>query len=136
MANGRAPPGPREFLRSVGRFERFSSGLVHLDPCSLADLRRTVRTFASELERHLSPAPATVVEPPAPSLARRLEAEHERFRSSVEQLRGLLTVVEGDDHGGHRQALGQYGRILAEALRRHLADELPREGPPAAPDRR
>jgi len=43
--------------------------------------------------------------------------------TSIEQLWWFYRVVEGEDHGGHRQALGQYGRILAEALRRHRAEE-------------
>jgi hypothetical protein len=49
-------------------------------------------------------------------------------------LRGLLRIVERDDHGGNRQALGQYGRILAEALKEHRALErpVPGQGPPEA----
>lgn len=101
---------------AVERFDHLCVGLVDLDPVPLEDLRRQVGGFVFALEGHLESAGSDL----PPFLVR----EHERFATSVEQVRGLLRVVEDDDHGGHRQALGQYGRILAEALRRHRADEL------------
>lgn len=54
---------------------------------------------------------------------RRLRADHERFETSAEQLRWFWSIVERDDHGGNRQALGQYWKILLEALARHLSEE-------------
>lgn len=124
MAEGsRASARPEELLRSTERFERFATELVRLEPFPLEEVRTTVERFAADLERHLEARPAGSAGG-RPVRPRRLEAEHERFRSSIEQLLVLLEVVAGDDHGGHRQALGQYGRLVAEALRRHLADEL------------
>ena len=120
-----------DFRLAVDRFERFSSDLVHLEPFSFDQVRTVVERFARDLEDHLIGVRRAARSTRARVGAPRTAAEHERFRASVEQLRGLLEVVAADDHGGHRQALGQYGRILAEALRLHLADELP--GPAPAP---
>lgn len=64
-----------------------------------------------------------------------LRHDHGWFETSLEQLRGFLRVVERDDHGGHRQALGQYGRVLAESLRRHRRDERDLDGRGSRPDR-
>lgn len=122
-------------------FDRFAASLVRLEPCSFEEVRRSVERFASAVERHLTDRRAAerragTGRRPAVPPGERLRFEHERFRVSVEQLRALLAVVEGDDHGGHRQALGQYGRIFAEALRLHRADERssPRAaGPAGAP---
>ncbi len=62
--------------------------------------------------------------PPTRIDARRgLAADHERFRTSVQQLWWFYAIVEREDHGGNRQALGQYGRLVCEALRRHRAEE-------------
>ena len=55
--------------------------------------------------------------------ARVVPHDHEWFVTSLDQFEWFLRVVEGENHGGHRQALGQYGRVLAEALRRHRHDE-------------
>jgi hypothetical protein len=118
-------------------FERFAVALVRLEPCSLEEVRRRVERFASAVETHLEarrdlPSGTGSAEGLPTHPLGRIALEHERFRSSVEQLRGLLAVVEGDDHGGHRQALGQYGRIFTEALRSHRADERA-PGPPREP---
>ena len=130
MASGRSRPSPSaELTQRLDGFDRFCLALVRLEPYPLEEVRATVVRFASALARHLatqttgsSPAPGEL----APDRGRigRLAAEHERFHASLEQLRVLLEVVVRDDHGGHRQALGQYGRIVVEALRSHLADEL------------
>jgi hypothetical protein len=53
--------------------------------------------------------------------------EHLAFRGSTDELRHLWDVVRAVDHGGNRQALGQYWRVLLEALTLHLEDELPLE---------
>lgn len=113
--------------RAVEAFDRLAGDLVRLEPLPFAEVRRQIERFASTVDRHLERAARGPPSPPPADpgglVRARLESEHERFRASVEQLRGLLDVVEADDHGGHRQALGQYGRVLAEALRLHLADE-------------
>jgi len=126
---------------AVERFDRFAAGLVRLEPFSLEEVRRSVGAFASRVEGHLREHGVGRLPggPPQRPPVRRgpdLDAEHERFRTSVGELRSYLAVVEREDHGGHRQALGQYGRILAEALRLHRADErgllarTGRAGPP------
>jgi hypothetical protein len=122
--------GSRSLEEEVDHFDRFASGLVRLEPYSLEELRRTVGEFTTLVERHLDRAERT--SRPAIAMGRTelsrpglLEGEHQRFRTSLAELRGLLGVVEREDHGGHRQALGQYGRILAEALRAHFRDEAP-----------
>ncbi len=113
-----------EFDAAIDRFETFSTGLVRLEPVPLPELRRTVDRFIDDLRDHLEAARSLRRRPPPVGpRERRLDAEHERFYSSIEQLREILRVVESEDHGGHRQALGQYGRIVTEALRRHRADE-------------
>lgn len=117
----------RELVDELERFDRFSTALVHLEPFPLDEVRRSVRQFTSLVEAHLrTPLPDSGAPRPKadrPSYRQRLLLEHDRFRASVTELRQLLTVVEADDHGGHRQALGQYGRILVEALRLHQDDE-------------
>jgi hypothetical protein len=100
----------------VDRFDRFSFGLVQLEPHPLGELHRAVERFTGEVANHLARSHAERI----PST---LAQEHDRFRDSILELRSLLAVVEREDHGGHRQALGQYGRIFAEAMRRHRADE-------------
>jgi hypothetical protein len=123
----------------VERFERFSEALVRLEPHPLAELGQEVERLVGAVEDHLattsSPLPRDAG---AGGRSVRLELEHERFRTSLWELRGLLGVVERDDHGGHRQALGQYGRILTEALRVHRAEErspLRPDGPRSRPER-
>lgn len=108
-------------------FDRFSLSLVRLEPFSLDEVRRSVERFGDAVNDHLVASRATSRRPatgPGGSGSERLELEHERFRASIAELNELLAVVERDDHGGHRQALGQYGRIFAEALRVHRGEEL------------
>jgi hypothetical protein len=66
--------------------------------------------------------------------AQRLERDHERFPEGFAEIRGLLDVAERDDHGGNRQAVGQYGRILLEAVLRHLSEEAALLGSSNDPD--
>lgn len=123
-ALGRSDPLDPE----IERFETFSHGLVRLEPHSIEELRVAVERITSAVSDHLK---ADGERPLMPGGRRRrlaakrqrLAAEHERFRTSLAELRLLLAVVEGDDHGGHRQALGQYGRLLTEALRAHRDEE-------------
>jgi hypothetical protein len=122
-------PDPTEPLDSeIQRFEAFADGLVRLEPHPFAELRAEVERFALAIEHHLggigdgrSPKAGHRFRPGG--ARQRLAAEHERFRASLAELRGLLAIVKGDDHGGHRQALGQYGRLVTEALRLHRAEE-------------
>jgi hypothetical protein len=55
--------------------------------------------------------------------SRRIRSEHERFTSSLAQLDWLLTIVRENDHGGNRQALGQYWRILLGSMVPHMEEE-------------
>ncbi len=128
-------PAPSSFPELVEWFDRFSLALVRLAPYTLREIREAVAAFDRGLATHLGPQLRGA--PVAPGLSDRprtreelLAREHAWFRTSLEQLRWFLGIVEQEDHGGHRQALGQYGRLLAEALRRHLADE---PTAPAAP---
>jgi hypothetical protein len=102
--------------------DRFGGELVRLAEYPLSDLRGAVSAIARVLGEHVRAAPATG----GALLAR----EHRRFLVSLDQLRWHLAIVEADDHGGHRQALGQYLRLVAEAARRHREDER-RPGPGA-----
>ena len=112
----------------IDRFEAFACGLVRLEPHALEELRAEVERLAAAVSAHLRAGPggrsARAAGRRRPGARRqRLTAEHERFRTSIAELGALLAVVEGDDHGGHRQALGQYGRLLTEALRLHRGEE-------------
>ncbi len=126
----RAGPEPTEsrFDSEIDGFDHLSRSLVLLDARPLAELRRQVLDFAASLEAHVrgSPRgndPTRDGVPASEAGAERLRDEHIRFLASVVELRGLLEVVVQEDHGGHRQALGQYGRLLVEALRRHRTEE-------------
>ncbi len=127
-AVGPGPDPPREELDDLlDPFERFSSGLVLLEEVPIDRLRGVVGRFASATARHseraLAVAAAGAGDRDRGGASRRLRGEHERFLVSVDELLGLLAVVDHEDHGGHRQALGQYGRILVESLRRHRSEE-------------
>ena len=120
---------PAELDPLIDWFERVSHRLVLLEEYALEDLARMVRTVGSAVALHgevedprLAALPRSSAE--AEALVRRLRADHAWFRSSTAQLEWFLSIVENEDHGGHRQALGQYGRVYAESLRRHRADEL------------
>ncbi len=121
-----SPPGDLDGL--VEWFDRVCSGLVLLDALPLLDVRAAVTALASAVTDHCAhpggpgrpPARATVVWDRS---LRELAADHERFRTSVQQLWWFYGIVEREDHGGNRQALGQYGRLVCEALRRHRAEE-------------
>jgi hypothetical protein len=119
---------PENFDALVNWFDRFSAGLVLLDEISLMEVREAVAAMANGIAAHrLAHGPAGTLErsrsADLASLRRILRSDHDRFDSSVQQLRWLLAIVERDDHGGNRQALGQYGRLVCEALRRHRVEE-------------
>ncbi len=123
---------PPELGDLVEWFERISYGLVLLEPYSLDHLRSAIDRFDSAVRDH---SQRTVL-PPVRSVSDRLgailRADHRWFSQSFEQLRWFFEVVERDDHGGNRQALGQFGRLVTESVRRHLADERSYFGGPAA----
>lgn len=43
--------------------------------------------------------------------------------TSLQELHGYVDRLKKEDHGGHRQALGQYWRLVLEAFDHHLEDE-------------
>ena len=105
-------------------FERFSHQLVLLEEYPLDEIRSALDSLDRSVRDHLR-STATFGRRKGPSdssneeLERLLATDHAWFRTSLEQLWWFFAVVEEDDHGGNRQALGQYGRVLAESLRRH-----------------
>ncbi len=121
---------PREFDALVEWVDGVSRNLVLLEPYPLPQVASWVDAVDRAVRDHLSAYRALTV-PGAvgrrgadlATLRRTLEEDHARFRVSLDQLRWFFRVVEEDDHGGNRQALGQYGWVLAEALRRHRRDE-------------
>ncbi len=124
---GTAPP---QFDALVEWVDRVSRDLVLLEDYSLEEVSSWVGAVDQGVRHHLTLygrlRPPDGGRPGADALAtlrRTLEDDHARFRVSLEQLRWFHQVVVHDDHGGNRQALGQYGRVLAEALRRHRDDE-------------
>ncbi|MGP8077594.1 MAG: hypothetical protein ACLQD8_03260 [Thermoplasmata archaeon] len=126
-ASGEIPVSisPRSDLDSrIGSFDQLSSGLVLFDARPLAEVRSALESLDEGFRAHLAEASSKGVSPgPRIGEAPGPESEHRRFVVSFEQLWWFYRIVEADDHGGHRQALGQYGLLLAEALRRHLSDE-------------
>jgi len=113
--------------------EAWSAKLVLLEEYPLADLESAVSVVANRVRAHRTGADRwvgalRVVDDEMARGAKLVLHDHEWFVTSLEQFDWFLRVVEGDDHGGHRQALGQYGRVLAEALRRHRNDERSLEG--------
>ncbi|HTW40449.1 MAG TPA: hypothetical protein VMF04_06330 [Thermoplasmata archaeon] len=122
------PSVPDDFDAAVDWFERLSSDLVRLAEYPLPDVEHAVRTFERRVERHVREFARRLdaTEPPrgrASEARALLRADHAWFATSNEQLDWFFRIVAQEDHGGHRQALGQYGRVFAESLRRHRADE-------------
>ncbi len=118
-------PGPTaDFDSVVAAFERFADGLVLLEPYPLATVRATVDRFERAVRGHLETSDRGSAPPNS------LRGEHERYATSLAQLRWFLAIVERDDHGGNRQALGQYARVFAESLRVHRRDERAATAPP------
>ena len=124
---------PEAFDDLVEWLEGWSYRLVLLEGYPLADLRSAIRAVDSAVRAHREAAdprlaPLLDEDPETARVARVVLHDHEWFGTSVEQFWWFFRVVEGEDHGGHRQALGQYGRVLAESLRRHRRDERWLEG--------
>lgn len=116
-----------------------SYGLVLLEMYPLSDVRITIDRFHRSVRLHSEEAEARLIQAPPPaeptlrSLREIVRSDHRGFEISFEQLDWFLRIAEGDGHGGNRQALGQYGRLVAEAVRRHLADEGRLGAPVAEP---
>ena len=121
-------PIPADFDRAVEWFEETSTSLVLLAEYPLTEVEGAIRSFASRVRDHLGESSPRIdaTEPP-PGILREtralLRSDHAWFSTSIDQLDWFYRIVAAEDHGGHRQALGQYGRILAESLRRHRSDE-------------
>ncbi len=114
---------PEEIDPLIRWLQTASDGLVLLASYPREDLQSMVRGVARVVATHCREYDRRLGTPP-PSGGRAatwalLRADHAWFGVSVEQFAWFLGIVENEDHGGHRQALGQYGRLLAEALRRH-----------------
>jgi len=129
----RAPP--EDLDERIEWFGRVSDRLVLLEEYSLPDLVFAVGQIEASVRDHLA---RTESLPPRPvarasgteGLDELLRRDHARFHVSLEQLDWLLRIVSAEDHGGNRQALGQYGRLFTEALRQHRAEERPGVGSP------
>ncbi len=122
----RSPPPAFDDL--IDWLERWSYSLVLLEEYPLRDVHTAidavedaVRSHRKEADRWVAPLRSAGGE--TARGAQVILHDHEWFDTSLEQFWWFYRVVESDDHGGHRQALGQYGRVLAEALRRHRRDE-------------
>ncbi len=109
------------FDRAVAEFGGLSQQLVLLDDLALPEVVRRVTGFEEVLRGHLEGGPSSVADS-APASSE-IEEDHRTFAESIEVLDWLLGIVRTDDHGGNRQALGQYGKVLAEALLDHRARE-------------
>ncbi|MGI0071639.1 MAG: hypothetical protein ACRECT_06190 [Thermoplasmata archaeon] len=128
----RAPPADLDDL--IDWFDRVSTNLVLLEEYPRPAIRRAIDRLERGVREHVASFDARLTEggvPPGTLADARaiLRADHAWFSISIEQLEWFFEIVERDDHGGHRQALGQYGRVFAEALRRHRSDERAYLGP-------
>jgi hypothetical protein len=119
---------PAEFDAAIVWFERLSTDLVLLAEYPLSEVRAAVEEFGSKVRHHVREFGDLLEQRDSPSGPARearslLRADHAWFATSVEQLDWFFRIVANEDHGGHRQALGQYGRVFTESLRRHRAEE-------------
>ncbi len=125
---------PTELTDLVNWYERISYGLVISEPYPLDRVRAAADRFETAVREHAERTALPPVRGPTDRLGLVLRADHRWFSQSFEQLRWFLGVVAREDHGGNRQALGQFGRLVTESVRRHLADEREYvEGPTANP---
>jgi hypothetical protein len=134
----RAPP--TEFDALVDWFDRLSYSLVLLEEYPPSELVAAVQRVDSAVREHVRRVEATwgsrePVGRAGGELRQLLASDHLRFAASLDQLAWFLHRVTDDSLGGHGQALGQYGRVFAEALRRHREDERgDLQARPSAPD--
>lgn len=123
-----APEEIERIRRLLATWRRLPDDLVHLEPIPADELDRAARELASAFERHrmrldLWLATSMDAHPASRRRAERLLADHEQFGESILELRALREIVRRDGHGGNRQALGQYWRLVWEALARHVTEE-------------
>lgn len=119
---------PTDFDDLIDWLERWSYGLVLLEEYPVVDLRQAVKQVESAVRAHRVATdqwalPLLEGDGEAARGGKVVVSDHIWFETSLEQLGWFFRAVENEDHGGNRQALGQYGRVLAEALRRHRSDE-------------
>jgi len=131
---------PTDLDAQIAWFDALCENLVLLEEYSPGDLRQAVASLDRAVRAHIergAPTGGAVRGHHRRSTPDDLEADHEHFLASLDELDSLLHVVERDGHGGNRQALGQYGRLLAEALGRHRREEAGtyRLAPPNRPGR-
>ncbi|HKN06426.1 MAG TPA: hypothetical protein VJ021_02315 [Thermoplasmata archaeon] len=134
----RSPPA--DFGELVDWLERWSYRLVLLEEYPVSDLRAAVAEVERAVQVHRVSAdrwilPLLAADEETSRGATVVRSDHTWFETSLEQFWWFFRALERDDHGGHRQALGQYGRVLGEALRRHLGDERRLEENAARHDR-
>ncbi len=115
-------------LEALVREQRvLSDGLVLLHAIAATTLERSVAKLETVLKEHQTAFGAWTSHRrfPGPDarVADLVRGDHGTFFSSIDQLHWLLGIVRRDDHGGNRQALGQYWRVLLEAMGRHSDDE-------------
>ncbi|MGA8276313.1 MAG: hypothetical protein WB789_08000 [Thermoplasmata archaeon] len=130
MGTLRSPPvlaPPEEFDAFVVWLAEVSDRLVLLEEFSLKEIRSAMRITRERVLAHLRSSDRSESSPGSTPRTQELDeivrSDHEWFEMSLAELAGLVRIVEQEDHGGHRQALGQYGRLLATALTRHRRDE-------------
>ncbi|MFZ0892257.1 MAG: hypothetical protein WB778_07365 [Thermoplasmata archaeon] len=117
-----------ELYQIIESFDRLSYGLVLLENKLVEEIGIAIRRLRAAVEQHVENSRGQgrfEVGDAASDSSRRREIadDHARFRTSLAELATLFEIIRRDDHGGNRQALGQYGKILSEALRIHLAAE-------------
>ena len=109
-------------------FDRWSTRLVLLEQYPLPIVAAAIREVETAVRAHRAEFDPWVQgmrgeSEEVPRGVQLVLSDHEWFETSLTQLWWFYGVVEKEDHGGHRQALGQFGRVFAEALKRHRADE-------------
>lgn len=125
----RGPDADPALWRVLSEQQEIADRLVGLEPIPLEALTGEIERLATclliEHPQKVRPFLRGGSErATSPGLARMLEREHRWFGESIGGLRELARILSVDDHGGHRQALGQYWRLVVESARRHLNDEV------------
>jgi len=115
-------------LLVVLRQEALAEELVRLEDFSLAVLRDEILALRGSVGEGHSSLMKLAWNSPEPGVldtkaVAQLESDHARYRTSLDQLEWFLAVVARENHGGHRQALGQYWKILLESLVTHVTEE-------------
>lgn len=113
------PPGGREAsLAEFARgFDALTERVVRLEEQDLPTVERAIEHLEALVDGHFA-----VCQRPSRPEGRRPTAQA-HFALSFGELRSLVAIVHRDGHGGNWQALGQYGRLLAEAILAHLEED-------------